>query len=94
MVGPKIAHKTNSVTYQLLQHCAAIYNDAEFEASADNMDQPILKRACVNGNATDFGTLKFAEMDTSTPNVARLSNRYLERGKCTPYPARLPLSKD
>ena len=83
--------KYDSDTYQLLQRCAAICNDAEFEASADNIDQPILKRACVNGNATDFGTLKFDEMDTSTPNVAKLSNKYQVRGKCTPCPASLPL---
>ena len=59
-----------------MQHCAAICNDAEFEASADNMDQPVMKRACVNGNATAFGTLKFAEMDTNTPNVATLSTLF------------------
>ena len=51
-----------------------------------------MKRACVNGNATAFGTLKFAEMDTNTPNVATLSNKYQVRGKCTPCPARLPFS--
>ena len=32
------------------------------------MAKPVLARSCVNGNATDFGMLKFADMDPNTPS--------------------------
>jgi len=87
-----IAYKTTSQTYIDLQRCCALCNDAEFDKDPANMALPTLGRACVNGNATDFGMLKFADMDPNSPEVGTLRAEYPICGAGTPVVAKMPFS--
>ena len=77
-------------TFKQIHACSLLCNDAVFEESAENMALPVLQRACVGGNASDLGLLKFAEYTDG--KVAQIRSSHKLCGEGTSYPARVPFN--
>jgi sodium/potassium-transporting ATPase subunit alpha len=58
--GSSSAVDLNNETFKMLTRCATLCNQAEFEASKENMEKEVLQRQCT-GDASENGFIQFTE---------------------------------